>query len=314
MSRPFGENYLHGLIRNKKPADFKGYLTTALSNDAVNFVKTNKEKPFFLYLAYNAPHQPLQAPKEDIARYAHIKDKKRRVYAAMVDVMDQGIGKVIQALEDNGIAENTLVFFLSDNGGPIPSKRMPKRGNGSSNAPFRGGKTDYFDGGVHVPFIAYWPSVIKGGQVYDKPVISIDISRTAVELAGANAFEGNVMEGENLIPFLTGENKGNPHDALFWKFRNSWAVISDGYKQIMNSPLKEPGLFNLKKDIGEQNNIIASHKDVAHKLRQRWEAWDQKNIGNKIGGYADFEKKRDKFFEEALPDGAKKSDYYVPKK
>ena len=133
LRQPVKEGYLQALERNGKPAEFDGYLTTALSNDAADFIESNKDDPFFLYLAYNAPHAPLQAPAEAIAKYSNIKDDKRRRYAAMVDVMDAGIGKVIAALDQNGLRENTLVFFLSDNGGPQPTKGQPGSWNGSSN-------------------------------------------------------------------------------------------------------------------------------------------------------------------------------------
>ena len=180
LTKTVKEGYLQGLIRNNQPADFKGYLTTALSGDAAEFVETNKDNPFFLYLAYNAPHAPQQAPDEDVARYAHIPDKKRRIYAAMVDVMDRGIGDVVAALEKHGIRENTLLFFLSDNGGPQSSPGKPTNWNGSSNTPFRGGKGNMYDGGVHVPFILSWPARIAGGQTYEAPVHALDIAATAV--------------------------------------------------------------------------------------------------------------------------------------
>jgi len=122
LTKRVKEGYLQALERNGRPADFDGYLTTALSIDAAEFVTKNKENPFFLFVSYNAPHAPLQAPKEAIERYAHLAESKRRRYAAMVDVMDAGIGKVITALEENDLRENTLIFFLSDNGGPQPTK------------------------------------------------------------------------------------------------------------------------------------------------------------------------------------------------
>jgi len=217
LTQPVKEGYLQALERNGRPADFDGYLTTALSKDAAQFVESNKEKPFFLYVAYNAPHAPLQAPKQAIAKYNHIAERKRRVYAAMVDVMDQGIGEVIAALERNDLRENTLVFFLSDNGGPQSNKKQPNKWNGSDNKPFRGGKGNFLDGGVHVPFIASWPARIPKGSTFEAPVIAIDIARTAVDVAGGNAKSKPAMEGVNLIPYVVGEEQGGPHQALFWR-------------------------------------------------------------------------------------------------
>ncbi|MGY6649704.1 sulfatase family protein [Wenyingzhuangia sp. IMCC45574] len=308
VTQPIKSGYLQGLVRNKKVANFEGYLTTALSNDAVSYIESNKENPFFLFLSYNAPHQPLQAPKEAIARYAHIKDKKRRVYAAMVDVMDQGIGKVIATLEKHQLRENTLIFFLSDNGGPIPDKKHPTKGNGSSNLPFRGGKTDYYEGGVHVPFIASWPAKIKSGQVYKKPIISLDIAKTAVEIAGADANSGTVLEGTNLIPYLTGKEKGAPHKALYWRFFSIKSVISDGYKWIQKGK-RAPELYDLEKDIAEQKSIIEGNTKRAKQLVSMWEEWNKDNVAIRNPVYAKYYKARDQFFEETIPEEAKEEGY-----
>lgn len=312
VTQPIGTGYKQPLIRNKKSANFEGYLTTALSNDAVDFVENNKEKPFFLFLSYNAPHGPLQAPKADIERYSHIKNKKRRVYAAMVDVMDRGIGKVISKLEEHNLRENTLIFFLSDNGGPISSKSSPNRGNGSSNLPFRGGKTDYYEGGVHVPFIASWPAKIKSGQVYGQPVISIDISRTAVEIAGANPTSGNEMEGTNLIPFLTGETSGFPHAALYWRFLGTQSIIANGHKLMQIKGNQSPQLYDLSKDISEQKNIFKNKPKLANELKNMWEQWNINNVEMRNPVYADYYRARDKFFENTIPEKAKKEGY-LPK-
>lgn len=300
------EAYLQPLVRNKKSDNFEGYLTTALSKDAANFVKDNKKEPFFLYVAYNAPHMPLQAPKEDIARYAHIKDKKRRVYAAMVDVMDRGIGTVIQSLKDNGIYENTLIFFLSDNGGPQSKAGSTKGWNGSDNKPFRGGKGNLYDGGVHVPFFASWPNKFKPGTVIDYPVNSLDIGRTAVELAGGDALAAPTMEGVNLVPFATGKKKGAPHDFIYWKSGSKWSVLAaDGTKHVLDRDSKKPELFFLPKDISESKDIIKKNQKKAKKLRGEWETWNKENIAPKMINYKGYHKLRDQFFETAVPKGAK---------
>jgi arylsulfatase A-like enzyme len=299
VTKPVEMAYYQGLIRNTQPADFKGYLTTSLSQDAVKFVGDHKDKPFFLYLAYNAPHQPLQAPKEDIARYAHIKDPKRRVYAAMVDVMDRGIGEVIKTLKENGIYENTLLFFLSDNGGPIASERKPNKGNGSTNTPFRGGKAMLYEGGVHVPFIASWPAVLKGGQTYDKPVISLDIASTALAAAGFKEDVLSTLDGIDLKPYLIKEKKGVPHDALYWKFYGAWSILtSDSYKCIRDTTSLKTELFFLNKDIGEKNDLVGKSPHIASELRKKWELWDKKNISPKIGYYIEYFRKREAFYLE----------------
>lgn len=303
LTRKVWEAYLQALVRNDKPATFDGYLTTALSRDAVDFVERNKEKPFFLYLAYNAPHQPLQAPEEDIQRYSFIKDKKRRVYAAMVDVMDRGIGEVVAALKKNGLFENTLIFFLSDNGGPQPSVINPKGGNGSSNKPFRGGKGNMYDGGVHVPFMACWPAKIKPGTTFGYPVNSLDISKTAVELAGANAGAKGEMEGENLIPYLLGEKQGAPHQAIFWRSGTgvNWSVLTaDRMKLCDDRDSHKAELFDLPNDIGETTDIIKQQPEKAKQLQQVWNNWNKNNIPGIFLGYKDYHEKRDKFYRDAV--------------
>lgn len=173
------------LLRNKNTAEFDEYLTTALSKDAARFVAQSTE-PFCLYLAYNAPHTPLQAPEETIAKYAHIENQKRRIYAAMIDSMDEGIGLVINALKESGKFENTLIFFLSDNGGALP-QQWDSYSDFADNGPFKDGKTAFYEGGTHVPFIAHWPAGLPSGQTFEPVVSSLDITATAVALANGDS-------------------------------------------------------------------------------------------------------------------------------
>lgn len=310
LTKPVKEAYLQGLVRNKRPADFEGYLTTALSRDAVEFVNENKNKPFFLFLSYNCPHAPQQAPQEDIDRYKQIKDKKRRVYAAMIDVMDRGIGEVVDALKQNEIYDNTLIFFLSDNGGPQPSKAGGGGWNGSSNRPFRGGKGNFYDGGVHVPFIACWPAKIPAGSVYEYPVIALDIARTAVQIAGADSATGPEMEGVDLIPFLTGANNGAPHKALFWRGGSNWSVLAaDGTKHLKDKDSNAPQLFYLPKDVSEASDIMNQQPERAQELFSLWQQWNKSNVPCRMMGYKAYHKERDKFFSEAVPEEAKEAGY-----
>ncbi len=295
------------LVRNRQPASFDGYLTTALSRDAVKYVEDNVkgDKPIFMYVAYNAPHQPLQAPKADIARYAHIENKRRRTYAAMVDVMDRGIGEVVAALKAAGEYENTLIFFLSDNGGPLESPTNPWIGNASCNYPYRGGKGYFFEGGVHVPFMACWPAKFKPGTRVDYPVMAIDISRTAVEAAGGDPVEGNEMDGVNLTPFVTGEAKGAPHDAIFWRGgKSAMAVIdSKGNKYLRHGNSKE--LYSLRKDVGEANNLVEKDPKLAKELLSKWDKWNELNIPCLMLRSEEYVKARNAFHELAIPEEAK---------
>lgn len=300
LSKPINEAYHQPLIENNKPATFEGYLTDALSEKAVEFVDNNADKPFFLYVAYNAPHGPLQAPKEDIARYSDIKDTKRRTYAAMVDIMDRGIGTVVESLKRNGLYENTIIFFMSDNGGPQGNGYSAY--NGSCNGDFQGGKGQYYEGGIHVPFMACWPAQIKAGTRYDYPVNALDISRTAVEVAGADAMSSNPMEGVNLVPFVNGEIKGAPHDELFWRGANGkkWAVMSsDRVKYVKSKPSDTPQLYLLKKDVSESKDVVNSNKKVAAKLKEKWDAWNTGNAESEILLYTEYHEIRDEFYKNA---------------
>ncbi len=299
-------SYLQPLIRNKEAASFEGYLTTALSRDAVQFVKNNAEgnKPMFLYVAYNAPHSPLQAPKEDIARYAHIEDRKRRTYAAMVDVMDRGIGEVVAALKEAGEYENTLIFFMSDNGGPQPSAKSPNAGNGSVNFPYRDGKGSFYEGGIHVPFMACWPAKIKAGTRFDYPVSSIDISATAVTLAGGDTDTPKKMDGVNPIPYVTGEIKGAPHEAVYWRSGPSFVVMdSQGNKYLKLRD--EVMLYQLRKDVGEQKNVLNANRKIGDELLAKWNKWNESNIPSQMLRNLDYIKVRKAFHKEAIPKEAK---------
>ncbi len=295
------------LVRNDEPATFEGYLTTALSEDAVKYVEQNieGEEPIFMYVAYNAPHQPLQAPREDIARYSHIEDKKRRTYAAMVDVMDRGIGEIVTALKEAGEYENTLIFFLSDNGGPLNSEKNPYYGNSSCNYPYRSGKGYMYEGGIHVPFMACWPAKFAAGTRVDYPVIAIDISRTAVEAGGGDAIDGNEMEGVNLVPYVTGENKDAPHDVIFWRGGDSAmaAIDSEGNKYLRLG--SEIYLYDLSNDVSESVNLIEKNPKMAKKLLEKWDKWNESNVPCNMLRYEEYMKRRNEFHADAIPEDAK---------
>ena len=193
-----------------------------------------------MYLAYNAPHAPMEATEKYLNRFLHIKDIKRRTYAAMVSAVDDGVGTLLDKLEELELDDNTLVFFLSDNGGPTAH-------NAADNAPLRGFKGDFFEGGVRVPFAVQWKGVIPEGIRYDNPVISLDIFSTAVALAKVTP--KNELDGVNLIPYLTGENNGIPHQELYWRNYDTqkFAIRTINSKQILKKD--ETYLFDIQKDM-----------------------------------------------------------------
>ena len=293
LKKPMHEGYFSALDRNGQPEGLEGYVTDVLSDDAVSFIERHQreaaDKPFFYYLAYNAPHAPMQAPEEDLKKFSGIEDKKRRAYAAMVHAMDRGIGRVLAALDASGLREDTVVFFLSDNGGPT-------KANASSNLPLRGFKGDVFEGGVRVPFVVSWQGKLPAGKTYDQPVISIDISRTALELGGAKIVPK--LEGVNLIPYVSGKETTPPHDALFWQSGYRWAVRAGNRKLLLDGDLKKPALFDLSQDIGEKNNLASSDPDMVAELRAVFNEWKKGNAESLFPSYREYHQRKNEFYKE----------------
>ena len=192
------DGYITKIYDNGKRINTKKYLTEELSDNAVKFIDNNSDNPFFLYLSYNAPHTPLQATKKDLDRNKHIDIEKRRTYAAMVSSMDDGIGLILDKLEEKNISDNTIVVFFSDNGGV-------EWYNFSDNGVLRGIKGDFFEGGIRVPFTMQWPNKIKAGIKYDKPIIALDIFATAAVAATAEKYIKNEIDGVDLLPYLNGD-------------------------------------------------------------------------------------------------------------
>ena len=265
--------YRTKLLKNEERIVEKEYLTDALSRESVDFIDRNADNPFFIYLAYNAPHGPLQATEKYLKRYSHIKEKNRRTYAAMVSAVDDGVGNIISKLKEKGIYENTIVYFLSDNGGRL-------RGD-SDNGELRGKKGNLFEGGIRVPFVMQWPKEIKGGQIFDKPVISLDIFATSKALTSPLVESKNELHGVNLIPFLKGENKNQPHDFLFWRNNlmqndvnlryEASAVRTKKFKFIKNK--ESDALYNLKKEISEKTNLKDQNREMYDSLKYKYSKW-----------------------------------------
>ncbi|SFO60593.1 Arylsulfatase A [Algoriphagus ornithinivorans] len=258
------DGYKTKLLKNDERVNEQEYLTDALSREALNFVNNNSDQPFFLYLAYNAPHAPMQATEKYLSRFPEIKDEKRRTYAAMVSAVDDGVGALLDLLKTLNIEENTLVFFLSDNGGPT-------KDNGSNNKPLRGFKGDFFEGGIRVPFALQWKGQVPSGKRYDSPIISLDIFATAASLA--NVKPKNELDGVDLIPYLTGNKKGNPHEELYWRNYNAnrFAIRSGDSKMIIQP--NQNFLFDLSKDLSESKNQFSIQEALAKKLSEKLEAW-----------------------------------------
>jgi arylsulfatase A-like enzyme len=235
--------------------------------EAAAFIAKHREQPWFVYLAFNAVHMPLQAPGEYRKRFASIKTGNRRSYAAMQLAMDDAVGVVLDTVRQAGQEDNTLVFFLSDNGGPTAATT-------SSNLPLRGGKTQVWEGGIRVPFLVRWSGRIPAGKVYDRPVSSLDILPTALEAAGIPGDEA--LEGVNLLPYLNGEKSGLPNEALFWRYGEKRAVRMGDWKLTdMGEGWK---LYNLAEDIGEEKDLSRQESERCKALDAAYTAWDGRNI------------------------------------
>jgi arylsulfatase A-like enzyme len=246
-----------------------GYVTDYFSNEAVRVIEANRNRPFFLYLAYNAPHTPLQATRADYEAVAHIPDHTRRVYAAMLLALDRGVGQVMQALRDNGLDQNTLVIFTSDNGGAWYT------GLDGLNAPFRGWKATFFEGGVRVPFFARWPGGLPAGQRIAGPAGHLDVFATAVAAAGGAPPSDRTIDSVNLLPFMRGETLGPPHEAMFWRSGHYRVVrVGDWKLQVAARP-ERTWLFNLADDPQERRDLSAQEPERVAQMRAMIEAHER---------------------------------------
>ena len=248
-------------FNGSKPFAPATYMTDYLTDEAVKAIDANKNRPFFMYLAYNAVHTPLQAPKADYDALTQIKDHRMRVYAAMVRNLDRNIGRVLQALKDKGLDDNTLVIFTSDNGG------ANYIGLPDINRPYRGWKATFFEGGIHVPFLLRWPNQLPAGSVYRSPVGHVDIFATAAGAAGAAAPKDRVMDGVDLVPFVKGQSGGDPHKAIYWRSGRYKTVLAGGWKlQVAQEP-NRTWLFDLSTDPTERHDLSKARPDKLRELQ-----------------------------------------------
>ena len=272
-----GAEYTIPLDRNGTDEAQTKYLTEQFGDEAAAFVGRHASdgKPWMLYLAFNAPHTPLQAPKEWLEKMAHIQPEQRRTYAAMVAAMDAAIGGVMAKLDATKQTENTLIFFVSDNGGPNLAKKNGV--NFTDNTPLRGAKGDLHEGGMRVPFLVSWPAKIKPGT-YDQPVIALDFLPTS--LAAAESTAPANLDGVNLLPFLTGEKTTAPHDLLFWRTGGSGGTnaVRRGNMKLVRIGKAAPELYDLSHDIGESKDLAAEKPQIVGELVTAIAKWEKDTI------------------------------------
>jgi arylsulfatase A-like enzyme len=257
------------LMRGREAVEEKEYLTDAFGREAADFVRRHAKEPWFLYLSFNAVHTPMQAKPEDEKRFAAIEDGKRRTYAGMLFAMDRAVGTVLAEVEKQGLAKDTLVVFLGDNGGPTSTTT-------SRNAPLRGEKGQLYEGGIRVPFLMRLDGRIPAGKVVSHPVSSLDVLPTALAAAGIAPGKDARRDGVDLLPLLTGKTEEAPHEALFFRTGNQSAVRWGRWKLVTRRGVTE--LFDLAHDVGESFDFLESEPDVAAKMRALYAEWEKGTV------------------------------------
>ncbi len=256
------------IVRNGEKVTVKEYLTTRLAMEACQFIRQNESNPFLLYIPFNAPHTPFQAPKSYCDKFAHIKDKNRRVYYAMIASLDDAIGEIMQQVKISGIEENTLIFFASDNGGATYTGATT---NGDSN----GGKITNFEGGLNVPFIIQWKATLAPGRIYHSPVSLMDVFTTSIAAVNIPSPQNIILDGIDLIPYLSGKTKHTPHGYLFWRTDFNKTVRKDKWKLIVNTRDDYLMLYDLESDREEKFDLKNNHPDIVSHLLEKLAAWEE---------------------------------------
>lgn len=270
--KPNERQYSLPLTRSGVPTDdVPEHLTLAFGDEAAAFVKRNQSQPWFLFLAFNAPHTPHQPTAEREKRFAHIVDEKRRKYLAQVSLMDDAIGQVMSGLAESNQSARTLVFFFSDNGGPVK--------NGTDNGPLRGQKGEVYEGGVRVPFIVSWPDKLKASTTYDFPVSSLDVMATSLAAAGIPMPTDKKYDSVDLLPHLTGQLKSAPHATLFWRAALGKALaVREGTWKLVRLSNTPDALYDLENDISESSDLATKHPEIAARLASQLEGWTKEAI------------------------------------
>jgi arylsulfatase A-like enzyme len=277
----FGSAYSQNLIyRGREPAKVDGFATDVFTDEAIAFMKRSGEQPWFLYLAYNAVHTPLEISEKVKARIpASVDDRARRGYLALLLGLDDSIGRLLAHMQQAGVDQDTLIVFISDNGG---SGRSPFLAyNAARNTPLRGDKGQTLEGGIRIPFFVAWPGKLPAGKTFPHPVIALDILPTACKVAGAAVPDG--IDGVDLLPHLRGERKTPPHEQLFWRFgpqkavrEGNWVLVD--WRDFAAKTSSGWQLYDLSTDIGQTKDLAVQQPDRVARLRQAWQRWDAQNI------------------------------------
>ncbi len=266
-----GQEYNEPILRNGKPVEVKNHLTIAFGEEGADFVRRHESDPWFLYLAFNAPHTPNEPTAERLARFKDIKNKKRRAYAAQVSLLDDAIGNVLAALRETKQDKRTLVFFFSDNGGQV----IPEHWAGSSNLPLREGKGTVFEGGVRVPFVMSWPGKLAAGTTEDRMVSSLDVFPTALAMAGVEMPTDKTYDGVNLLPYLEEGKSSVIHNELFWRLGGGKQLAARaGDMKLVRIKGEAESLFDLEADLPETVNLAEGRANDAKRLGGLLDTWN----------------------------------------
>ncbi|NND96753.1 MAG: sulfatase-like hydrolase/transferase [Pirellulaceae bacterium] len=298
--RPFSANItLNGTDREMSNLPAEMYHIDGCSQAAAAVIERYREQPFFLYVAYRAPHVPLDATKKYLDRFVGKMPERRRQALAMLSAVDDGVGLITRTLAKHGLTKKTLIFYIGDNGAPLKIHKVDAPGggpgwDGSLNDPLNGEKGMLSEGGMHVPFVISWPGTIPPGQVFDYPVSALDVAATAAALAQVKIKEGD-LDGVNLIPHLTGEVKTPPHDVLLWRWTAQSAIREHNWKLLRGG--EREYLYDLDTDIEEKHNLAKTHPEIATRLREKLIAWSgqldppglaTQEMSNAASAYFDF--------------------------
>lgn len=260
--KDYGKGNSKTMMVNRKYTPMeKGYVTDALGDSTASFIRRTDDQPFFAYLSFTAPHTPMHAKEEDMKRF---EGHPRQKLAAMMWAMDRAVGNVVETLKEEGKLDNTLIFFLSDNGGALS--------NNSSNEPLKGWKGNKFEGGHRVPFFVWWNGKLEGGQTFDGLTSAMDIVPTAMAAAGIDSTSGKPLDGVNLLPYLRGEKQGDPHKKLFFHKEREAAMREGKWKLIH---LEDYGyvMYDLDSNLGETNDLKKVNPGQFESMKKDLQAW-----------------------------------------
>ena len=256
--------------RNGAEIDETVYLTQKIADEAIAWIMAQK-RPFFAYVPFNAPHAPLQAERAYYDRFLHVPDETRRVYLAMIASLDDAIGRILDALDERDLADDTLVIFTSDNGGAEYT-------GATTNAPLKGGKFTNFEGGLNVPFVLRWPKRVAGGRTYSQPVSSLDAFMTIAQAASVTLPKDRAYDGVDLVPFLALERGDAPHAALYWRAAGHRAIRAGRYKLISDAKTGSRALYDVVADKNETTNLASQDSPRVEALEAQLRAWERELV------------------------------------